>query len=1069
MPGKVKCKIIAARNLPIMDRGSDTTDAYVEIKLGNATYKTEVCRKSLNPTWNSDWYRFEVDDAELQDEPLQIRVMDYDMYSANDAIGKVYISLSPLLLPNSDTTTQTSHTSKGSIMSGWIPIYDTMQGVRGEVHLIVKIDLFSDVNKFRQSSCGVQFFHSPNIPYGYYAQAINGFVEELVVNDDPEYQWIDKIRTPRASNEARQIAFIKLSGQVQRKIGIKAIDMGANAVIGYTQCFDLEGDVGVVARGIGTAVTLVKIHDTTSQQPPPTTLDTTLLEENESLSISPNSTSRCHTRTESTGANKLSQSPAKLNCGTPGSIIVNFAKDMGICRRSSDSDLSITPKGNSLTSGEQRTTGLVRLPAQNINVKPAYNEQIEMLEYPFLTMSKFPAGFILQLGAAVAARSVKLLERIPNPDEPDSRDTWWNEIRMEIRSHARTVGCNVILGYTEMTAISEDVCVLSATGTAALINQNYTADISGLDITTSVKVNGTNTNKEIMTSSLDRQEFEMNGKPNGTQTVHKEKSNDSDTELASSSGATNSAVASNVIVPVTHPLNNQSTPTNCTICHIPYTQKSVPFRVNMLKCAVCKRGKVADVLLATIEMPEGMQVIGRGCLLQAQVCRPKRDLKGESNAKEISDGLPFLEYELHRLLIGKLKVKGMNAIFGLKTNISIGERMMALIATGTAVYLAALPSPLVPKIVAGNSGNWTDNERLIELQKSIQDTFERNREIYQLKVIPDREMNAKMTEDSDDTDDELNDLDLTMGNKEACILEIDDYEDLDVASSLTESCPPEGFHVVNTQAVPGLYDLEAVRNLQMFTQVWRAKLPMNQPNSTFSKNFNRLLQTIYFKLRTMIPCAICDLRFKLDLPETDEIQLLVTGMALGLCETNKMSKFKRKIIIPVNKDAIKRTDEELIFNLEEDHNNEPSTSSPSPLVQSGSLKIRRKSPPRSRLGSGRFPRHTPIRENRYGVDLTPLSYVPGGKIEKYYGNLNFFFIRESTSVRENGGISGFVHSFITEVLAVVRAHITALGGNAMVAFYMTELVLIDNVHKNQAQCLVSVGGDVVFVSYFNGE
>lgn len=32
-------------------------------------------------------------------------------------------------------------------------------------------------------------------------------------------------------------------------------------MIGYTQCFDLEGDVGVVARGIGTAVTLIKIQE----------------------------------------------------------------------------------------------------------------------------------------------------------------------------------------------------------------------------------------------------------------------------------------------------------------------------------------------------------------------------------------------------------------------------------------------------------------------------------------------------------------------------------------------------------------------------------------------------------------------------------------------------------------------------------------------------------------------------------------------------------------------------------------------------------------------------------------
>ena len=33
-------------------------------------------------------------------------------------------------------------------------------GIRGELNMIVKVDLFSDVNKFRQSSCGIQFFSS---------------------------------------------------------------------------------------------------------------------------------------------------------------------------------------------------------------------------------------------------------------------------------------------------------------------------------------------------------------------------------------------------------------------------------------------------------------------------------------------------------------------------------------------------------------------------------------------------------------------------------------------------------------------------------------------------------------------------------------------------------------------------------------------------------------------------------------------------------------------------------------------------------------------------------------------
>ena len=81
----------------------------------------------------------------------------------------------------------------------------------------------------------------------------------MVLDDDPENDWIDKIRRAASSNEARQIAFMKLAGQIQRKIGLKAINMGGNAVIGFRQHFDLEKDT-IVARGIGTCVTLVKIQ-----------------------------------------------------------------------------------------------------------------------------------------------------------------------------------------------------------------------------------------------------------------------------------------------------------------------------------------------------------------------------------------------------------------------------------------------------------------------------------------------------------------------------------------------------------------------------------------------------------------------------------------------------------------------------------------------------------------------------------------------------------------------------------------------------------------------------------------
>jgi len=96
------------------------------------------------------------------------------------------------------------------------------------------------------------------------------------VSSDPEYQWIDKIRTPRASNEARQALFAKLSGDFQHKclphylkaikyignvarmISRKVVELGGNAIVGYSHNFDMESGTGIVVRGLGTSVTLEK-------------------------------------------------------------------------------------------------------------------------------------------------------------------------------------------------------------------------------------------------------------------------------------------------------------------------------------------------------------------------------------------------------------------------------------------------------------------------------------------------------------------------------------------------------------------------------------------------------------------------------------------------------------------------------------------------------------------------------------------------------------------------------------------------------------------------------------------
>ena len=83
-----------------------------------------------------------------------------------------------------------------------------------------------------------------------------------------------------------------------------------------------------------------------------------------------------------------------------------------------------------------------------------------------MTVQDYPPGFVKTLCGVVCARSVKLLSSGSNDEEMEEREKWWIEIRNEIRSHMKSLSCHAVIGYTETKSIYEDVCVLSASGTA---------------------------------------------------------------------------------------------------------------------------------------------------------------------------------------------------------------------------------------------------------------------------------------------------------------------------------------------------------------------------------------------------------------------------------------------------------------------------------------------------------------------------------------------------------------------------------------------------------------------------
>ncbi|XP_078232563.1 C2 domain-containing protein 5 isoform X18 [Pogona vitticeps] len=1080
MPGKLKVKIVAGRNLPVMDRASDLTDAFVEVKFGNTTFKTDVYPKSLNPQWNSEWFKFEVDDEDLQDEPLQITVLDHDTYSANDAIGKVYIDIDPLL-----------YSEAATVISGWFPIYDTIHGIRGEINVVVKVDLFNDLNRFRQSSCGVKFFCTTSIPKCYKAVIIHGFVEELVVNEDPEYQWIDRIRTPRASNEARQRLISLMSGELQRKIGLKVLEMRGNAVVGYLQCFDLEGESGLVVRAIGTACTLDKLSNTPAFLP---------------ACNSPSKEMKEIPFNEDPNPNPHSSGPS-----TPlKNQIYSFSPSKSYSRQSSssDTDLSLTPK-TGMGSGSAGKEGgplkaLLRQQTQSALEQRGgsphrfcrrRDKELEKIgraeilknnheEFPFFTLTAFPPGFLLHVGGVVSARSVKLLDRIHNPDDPETRDAWWAEIRQEIKSHAKALGCHAVVGYSESTSICEEVCILSASGTAAVLNPRFLQD-GTMEVCLEQRLSW-----QPGYFSIGSEKGEVDFFP---------QNQDSSPLLGL----------------------EEASPPGCGFCHIPYDELNMPFPAHLTYCCNCRKQKVPDVLFTTIDLPVDALVVGKGCLIQARLCRLKKKAQAEANATSISNLLPFMEYEVHTQLMNKLKLKGMNALFGLRIQITVGETMLMGLASATGVYLAALPTPGGIQIAGKTPNDATYEQHISHMQKKINDTIAKNKELYEINPpeaseeiigspIPEPRPRSRLLRSQSESSDEITELDLSHGKKDAFVLEIDDTDAMeDVHSLLTDVPPPSGFYSCNTEIMPGINNWTP--DIQMFTSVRVSRLTnVTLTNQTLNKTFNdlceNLLKSLYFKLRSMIPCCLCHVNFTVALPEDEIIQVTVTAVAITFDKHQALQMAKtatEKMLQRASTD----NEEQLQFPLElssdphasqqfsppkEDLEN-ASSHTGIPAVQRATsvdyssfadrcnswiefIKLKAQTIRRGSIKTTvSLDKPSPLTEghshNRFSpsginstvpvVKMTPLSFIPGAKITKYLGIINMFFIRETTSLREEGGVSGFLHAFIAEVFAMVRAHVAALGGNAVVSYIMKQCVFMENPNKNQAQCLINVSGDAV--------
>ena len=388
----------------------------------------------------------------------------------------------------------------------------------------------------------------------------------------------------------------------------------------------------------------------------------------------------------------------------------------------------------------------------------AYPGRIHQSEYPFSTIKRYPDGWVQCTGGVVSVHSVKLLDQITSDEESETRDCWWLELRREIRAHAKALNCNTVLGYSESSRVLDDICILSARGTAAVVRppddepyhfsaapneQNLAPQtrFPFLQAAAHSRERANSTSQHLYAAAQLAQQHQHALKVPRLSTsppLHASMPSSGAGGKSSAAADQSAGKQPRLSQDCEDPLNRspssansiQSNPIDCSFCHTPL--KCVDTLSALADCAVCCDNKVPDVLLLSIEPPRNMNVVSVGSLIQARVCRSKRDVHGEAGAKEIGDAMPFLEFELHRQLLSKLRFKGLNCIFNLTIEFTIGENLITGVATGTSCFVLGLPAPDPPIISAGKG---LRASRLTEIQRLISISSERNREKLGLKLL----------------------------------------------------------------------------------------------------------------------------------------------------------------------------------------------------------------------------------------------------------------------------------------------------------------------------------------------
>lgn len=702
------------------------------------------------------------------------QVMDHDIYSTS-VIGAVYVDINPLLMR------ATGDSDKDLVVQGWFPLFDTFRGLSGYLNVVIKLQFIGNDNPFRDSSAGVQFFSTSTLSSAAFViQEIIGLVADLVVEDDPEMSWQDMFRLSKASNDTRLRVLYNLSSRVRKELGKKVIEAGGNAVLGFTMHFDVEGDSGIVARAYGTACKVIKTtrlggfgYISDGFHRGSDTVDHGRISSNGALIANQNNFDMNdliypmgddlaevpHTRSKRQHSNSelsdKSDGNAHCNAGDASSstsVVVTSA----VASRSQQHPHGAYPAvsgygGISIGTNMHRSGGDSKDGDQDdaedaLDFLPIQTSIFQSDDVQLYSLTSLESHIRIRFGGLVMAKSVKFLGKLASSlMDQETREGWWEELRTEIKSHAKALCCTHVAGYSETCTIFGDVIVLMATGTAASVKdpgkviqemQELHEEMAATaDTKWGYNRYADEDKRNASSPDMDRlRRLSATSEASDASTSGPPTDSGDAVRFPSSVHIGSPAAAGGGNFPGSriHSLMASTGPTRraagrkrkpCFSAHVPYNRNMAPFAfMRLVPCVLCRRKWVPEFIISTLEPPKHLPIRGEGILIEAVVCRARKSAVGEQDAVKVSEVLPFIEFDIQRQLMLKLKIAGMNAAFGYRSQLKISGSCIIATASVTAVYIEALPSP--PMVQVGLPASLKDlrldqdtTNRLVEIHR----------------------------------------------------------------------------------------------------------------------------------------------------------------------------------------------------------------------------------------------------------------------------------------------------------------------------------------------------------------